>query len=245
MLVGVSTLLVGCAPSSAVQPPSGGGSARLTARPAAPTSTITPGTWPLTVGVPNDGSLIVPASYDATKPTPLVVAFAGAGGTPSSSIALLGAYAAARGFLLLTVGARGLTWDVISFKYSYDVTFIDSALKSTYQRCNVDTTRTALVGFSDGATYALGLGLDNGDIFPRIVAFSPGYVPASDSPNVGHPEFFISHGKQDPVLNIDGASRTIVPALQRQGYVVTYVEFDGVHEVPSAISSQAMTWLLR
>lgn len=87
--------------------------------------------------------------------------------------------------------------------------------------------------------------MTNGDLFKRVVANSPGLVPRSDSPEVGKPQFFLSHGRQDAVLGIDGASRVIVPALQDAGYAVTYVEFDGGHTVPAAIAAQAIDWMLK
>lgn len=38
----------------------------------------------------------------------------------------------------------------------------------------LDLKHTAMIGFSDGATYALSAGLPLGRIFNRIIAFSPG-----------------------------------------------------------------------
>lgn len=38
----------------------------------------------------------------------------------------------------------------------------------------IDLKHTAMVGFSDGATYALSAGLPLARIFNRIIAFSPG-----------------------------------------------------------------------
>ena len=188
--------------------------------------------------------LLVPSSYTPTRPAPLVLALHGAGGGPSSQVNLLGGLAQSRGFLLLAVGARGLTWDVLTSRFSYDVTFIDGALKWALERAAVDPARSAVAGFSDGATYALGLGLANGDLFSHIVAFSPGFIPRSDSAAVGKPRVFDSHGTQDTVLGIDNASRKIVPALRERGHEVTYVEFQGGHTVPSEVAAQAVQWFL-
>lgn len=129
----------------------------------------------------------MPPGYDPSKPTPLVVAFHGAGSGPQSSISLFGPYAANQGFLLLAVGSRGLTWDALTFRYSYDVTFVDGALKSTFERCNVNPAKVILAGFSDGATYVLGLALANGDLVTRAVALSPAFIAESESPPVGSP----------------------------------------------------------
>lgn len=120
----------------------------------------------------------------------------------------------------------------------------DGALRWAFDRCNVDPARVTVGGFSDGASYALGIGLGNGDLFSRVIAFSPGFVPHSDVDTQGKPRVFVSHGRQDPVLDIDGASRVIVPDLKSHGYDVTYVEFDGGHAAPAPVINQAMDWML-
>lgn len=45
----------------------------------------------------------------------------------------------------------------------------------------VDTTRLGVGGFSDGASYALSLGLTNGDLFTHVIAFSPGALYPKES----------------------------------------------------------------
>ncbi len=222
----------------------GGGSSRLTARPGTPTLSITPGSYPITDARPLDGTLVVPSSYSPNKPMPLLVGLHGAGGLASGQVSLLGGLAELNGFLLLAIGARGITWDVFSSKFSSDVQFIDSALKWAFQRCNVDASRVGIEGFSDGASYTLAMALTNGDLFSRAIAFSPGYVPDSDSPLVGKPSFFDSHGTEDTVLRIDSASRLIVSTLKAKGYAVTYQEFTGGHQVPAGIAAQAMSWFM-
>ncbi len=222
----------------------GGGSARLTARPGTPSTTVAPGSTSITAGTPTDGVLVVPSSYTPSQPMPLVLGLHGAAGTAAGQVNLLGALAESQGFVLLAVGARGITWDVISSRFSYDVAFIDDALAWAFERCAVDPTRIAVEGFSDGASYALGLGLANGDLFTRIIAFSPGFIPRSDSPAVGKPRVFDSHGTQDTVLRIDNASRRIVPMLRDRGHDVTYVEFNGGHGAPPEIVTQAIEWLV-
>ena len=238
-----SAAVLGCTTQGPDSAPSGG-SARLTARPTTPSTTVAPGKWLFNPDNSNDGNLVVPSGYDPAHPAPLVVALKGAGVLPEGPVQLLGPSAESRGFLLLSPGTRGLTWDVITSRFSYDVTFIDSMLKWTFDRCAVDPARIILQGFSDGATYALGLGLANGDLFTRIVANSGSYIPGSDSPPVGKPLFFVSHGKQDQVLPIDGASRDFVPALRKRGYTVDYTEFDGGHAIPPAILTQTVDWFL-
>ena len=100
-----------------------------------------------------------------------------------------------------------------------------------FAHADVDAKRVGIGGFSDGASYALSLGLANGDLFSRIFAFSPGFI--REATPVGKPVIDVFHGTRDRILPIDATSRRIVPRLRRQGYDVTYVEFDGPHTVLS------------
>ena len=144
------------------------------------------------------------------------------------------------GLVLMAPDARGSTWDAIGGMLSWDVAFIDRALTSAFSRVRVDPTRVRIIGFSDGATYSLTLGIINGDLFSRIVAFSPGFVVSRTA--TGKPKMFITHGTSDTVLPIDQTSRVIVPALRNAGYDVEYHEFDGGHAVPADLLPEAVAW---
>jgi phospholipase/carboxylesterase len=173
---------------------------------------------------------------------PLMVALHGGGGDASGPIAFLGPYAEAHGFLLLAPESRGSTWDGIVGPFGPDVATIEVLLELTFDRCAVDLTRVAIEGFSDGAGEALGLGLANGDFFRWIIAFSPGIVAPSESPDVGLPRIFLSHGRQDPIIPFTTSDELIVPYLQQLGYNVTFVPYDGVHAVTPEVALEAVTW---
>ena len=126
--------------------------------------------------------------------------------------------------------------------FGADVAFIDQALAWTFERYAIDPDSIGVAGFSDGASYALSLGLANGDLFGRVMAFSPGFV--APAPLQGRPRLFISHGTADTVLPIDQCSRRIVPLLRQASYDVTYQEFDGPHTVPPEIAQAAVAWFL-
>jgi predicted esterase len=145
--------------------------------------------------------------------------------------------------ILVAPQSRGSTWDVIMSDYGPDVTYIDQALSKTFGRYAVDPARVAVGGFSDGASYALSLGLINGDLFTHVIAFSPGFM--APTRQQGKPLIYISHGTRDEVLPIDRCSRRIVPQLQRLGYEVNYHEFDGPHTVPGDITREAVGWFTR
>jgi phospholipase/carboxylesterase len=134
-------------------------------------------------------------------------------------------------------------WDVIARgRYGPDLALVEAALDHAFARCAVDPTRLAVGGFSDGASYALALGLNNGDLFSHVLAFSPGF--AGPGTRRGRPQVFISHGTRDPILPIDQCSRSIVRQLRAQGYPLLYREFDGEHVIPPEVARAAVDWFI-
>lgn len=213
---------------------------QLTARPQAPSESGPTGLQPLGLDGNRDGLLRVPASYQRRRPAPLVLMLHGAGGSAQGGLRPLEGLADDAGVILLAVDSRRQTWDVIVGGYGPDVAFIDRALEQTFARYAIDPARVAVGGFSDGASYALSLGITNGDLFTHVLAFSPGFAwPGGQE---GAPRMFVSHGTQDNVLPIDACSRKIVPRIERAGYEVRYVEFDGGHTVPPSIAEEALGW---
>jgi phospholipase/carboxylesterase len=230
---GTVSCLGGIAPVSAAGPP------RLTARPAPPTSGVAPGEHSLGSRGNRDGILYVPKGHDSTVAAPLAVMLHGAGNS-SKGMTFTFALADEFGVIIIAPDSRQLTWDVVRGTWGADVEFIDQALRQTFAQCAVDPARIAVGGFSDGASYALSLGMANGDLFNHVMAFSPGFIAAA--PPVSKPKIFISHGRQDRILLIDTTSRLIVPQLTALGYDVHYQEFDGPHAVPPAIAHDAFEW---
>ncbi len=213
------------------------GDGRLRARPSAGTRTSASGTAALGLDPNRDAILHIPANA-AAGPLPLLVLLHGAGGTGDRQLKRLTAAIDTTGVVVLAPDSRGSSWDAIRGGFGRDVAFIDRALARVFETVAVDPARIAVGGFSDGATYALSLGLANGNLFRRVVAFSPGFVV--DAPPQGKPRVFVSHGTSDNILPIDRCSRVIVPGLKRRGYDVTYREFAGGHEVPPAIAEEGL-----
>lgn len=215
---------------------------RLTARPPhRPRSDFTAGLERLKVDGGTGGLLYVPACVPPERPAPLVLLFHGAGATAQHGLNLLIDQADDAGPVLLAPNSQGRTWDLLLGGYGPDVARVDQALAETLQRLPVDPTRLAIGGFSDGASYAVSLGLTNGDLFSHVLAFSPGF--AAPARRRGRPHVFVSHGTRDRVLPIDTCSRRLVPELRQAGYYVRYREFDGGHAVPAAIARDAVGWL--
>ncbi len=202
-----------------------------------------PGTHRLGLDDPRDALLYVPNGHDPARPAPLVVMFHGAGGVAGHAVPLLQGHADRHGILLLAPDSRARdTWDIIHGGYGPDIRFLERALQHVFQNFAVDPARTAVGGFSDGASYALCVGLMNGDIFRYILAFSPGFEAASH--RNGMPRIFISHGVRDEVLPIDLCGRRLARELSGAGYDMDYREFDGGHVVPPEMVDAAVSRLL-
>jgi predicted esterase len=88
----------------------------------------------------------------------------------------------------------------------------------------------------------LTLGVANGELFPAIMALSPGGIVGRGQ--VGAPRIFVSHGTLDDVLPIARAGDAVVRKLREAGYRVTYRRFRGGHEASRATSAAAIRWFL-
>jgi phospholipase/carboxylesterase len=213
----------------------------LSARPGTPTLAGAEGFHPLGLGGQRDGILYLP-SQATEREHPLIILLHGSGADARDMIGIFQRPAQENDCALLVPEARQYTWDVLLKGLGPDVRFIDTALEHTFARCRIDTSRMAIAGFSDGASYALTVGITNGTLFTHIIAFSPGFMAPPHHEDA--PKIFISHGVRDEVLPITMCSRKIVPQLKDRDYDVTYHEFPDGHQVPAPIASEAMRWFL-
>jgi len=217
--------------------------ARLAARPGTPTRSPVKGSvQDLGLGSARDGYLYVPERYVEDVAMPLFVALHGAGGQ-GRDWQSYPVRADAHGFAILAPDSRGRTWDIVTGSFGPDVRFLDDALAHTFDRVRVDPARIVLGGFSDGASYALSLGVANGDLFSHLIAYSPGFM-SPGRPLTGRPPIFVSHGRQDSILPFAYTRDNLVPSLERSGYDVTFHPFEGDHGVPSDVSETALSWFL-
>ncbi|MGZ5445444.1 MAG: alpha/beta hydrolase [Thermoanaerobaculia bacterium] len=219
--------LTGCAGVERAESPSMDG--RLKARPRSAERTAARLTEPW---------LYVPRNVK--EPAPLLIALHGARGRGAGALESMRGSADRAGAILMAPDSYGRTWDLIVGDIGRDVERIDAQLERVFDAWAISKERIAVSGFSDGASYALTLGVANGDLFTHVIAFSPGFL-AAPSQN-GTPRIFISHGTRDEILPIDRCSRRLAPTLQGAGYEVEYREFDGGHTVPAEIAQAAMDW---
>jgi predicted esterase len=209
---------------------------RLAAKPTGAARTLPPGLHDLPIPGARSAQLLVPPSVAGRPLAPLVLGFHGATFDIASVIGGFRTFAERHGFLLLAIKSKGETWDLSRPPGGPDAAHADAALAAAFAAGGVDPARIACMGFSDGAGYALSLGLLNGDLFSEVIGFSTGALKLVRA--YGRPKVFMTHGTHDSVLPIANA-RSIASTLEKAGYEVTFRTFAGGHQVDPALADAA------
>lgn len=164
--------------------------------------------------------------------------------TPDSSEGerLLGAACAEGRVVLVCPVSVGARWDLRAGRAQGDLAAVSALLDTVLGQVSLTGGVVGLAGFGDGASFALALGLANGDVIDAVIAFAPGF--ARPPQHIGRPAVLLAHGADDTVLPI-ACSRQIVAGLEARALTASLVEFPGGHEVPSWVASTAVEWLLR
>jgi len=197
------------------------------------------------LGPMRDGYLYVPASYRYTAPSALMLMLHGSGGHAHHGVEILQGLADEAGIILVAPTSKFYSWCEMPHGPVLDARTVNMTLEHVFARYAVDPTRITATGFSDGASYAINLGLTNGDLFQHIIAFSPRFVPTEPTETRNNPHMFISHGMRDEVTPISTCVQRIVAPLEHAGVDVEYAEFEAGHRIPPSVAQQAIEWLTR
>jgi predicted esterase len=230
-------LMAGCAPGASAAAPGS-----LKARPGSATAKLPSGVTELA-----HGAFVYRPASAGEGPLPLIVMLHGAGGRAEPFLETFRQQADREQILLLSLQSARMTWDMIAdmseqrrsgrrseLRFGEDVRRIDAVLGELFSRAEVDPKRVALAGFSDGASYALSLGMANPDLFAGVIALSPGFF--HPPPTVRREQrLFIAHGRRDQVLPFANAER-IAAMLEQARVKLRFQPFDGPH----VISRQAL-----
>lgn len=198
---------------------------------------------PISLGLDRQRDAILYVPESARAPAPLLMFLHGATQSADDMAWYLEKAPDETGVAILAPNSRDTTWDAITDSFGPDVEFLNRALARVFELVTVDASRLSIGGFSDGATYAIALGLINGDLFKRVLGCSPGFL--IDGVTQGKPTFFISHGTQDNILPIDRCGRQVAHDLQSRGYEVTFREFQGRHEIPGDVMREGLRWVAK
>lgn len=205
-------------------------------------ATLPPGRHRLGIAGERDAVLYVPEGLRPDAPVPLWIMFHGAGGFPEKVLPFIEPHADAHKFLVLAPHSTFPTWDIVIGGNGPDLERLHQALAAVGTRYAIHRDRLAFAGFSDGASYALSIGITNGDIASHVIALSGGFM--SVFMQEGTPKVFIAHGSGDEQLPVQTSGRTNAAKLKAAGYDVEYVEFDGPHAIQPAIVGEAIRFFL-
>ena len=222
---------------------------RLSFVPAEPSEgPLPPGRNLLGIAGERDAILFVPTGLEThetrgiSAPVPLFVMFHGAGGFPEKVLPFIEEHAERDKFLVLAPHSMLPTWDIVIGGSGPDLERLHRALTVVTSRYRIDRDRLAFAGFSDGASYALSIGITNGDIASHVIAMSGGFM--SVFTQEGTPKVFIAHGLRDEQLPIETSGRANAAKLKSAGYEVQYIEFNGLHAIQPAIVGKAVQFFL-
>lgn len=180
----------------------------------------------------------------AASPAPVIVLLHGAGGNARSFLNEFMREADARGFVLLSVQSAGRTWALRKpSEKEADVVNIKAAIQSLASTAPVNLKRVTAMGFSDGASYALSVGMAYPRMFRSIVAFSPGYAFAPTRLDTGQ-RIFIAHSRRDRVLPAEN-TREMVKGLESAGFKPEVHWFNGGHEIDPKLKQAGIDFALR
>jgi predicted esterase len=135
------------------------------------------------------------------------------------------------------------TWDIVVGGNGPDLERLDKALSEVASRFSIDPSHLGFAGFSDGGSYALSVGVTNGDVVSHVIAFSAGFMSVLQQN--GTPRIFIAHGLEDEQLPIETSAHPHVTKLKAAGYDVTPFEFRGKHRIEPPVVALAIDFFLK
>ena len=200
------------------------------------------------------GFIYRPASLPP-GPRPLLVLLHGHSHDHHQFIRMFEPWADHCGAIIFAPRAERITWDII-FRarnlqtrrsapatapktFGADAKRLDAELRDLFASAPFDPSRVVVLGFSDGASYALSLGLANPELFKWVVALSPGFALWPDQ--VAHAQrVFVAHGKSDRKLDFANTRDGIVAPLRKANVQVEFREFDGDHIMVAPIIRDAL-----
>lgn len=192
--------------------------------------------------------LLVPAPLEPERAYPLVTVLHGAGRQDELLATAYAPEAAERRALFLIPRSHHPTWDLLVGEEPHDLDFLAWAYAWIYERYRIDPARQSLVGYSDGASYALALALSNPRTFTAVAGWAAGFV-VMDTAVVGaddpKPRVLLEHGTLDPVFPFEQIAVRNRLVLERLGYPVELrVDEGGVHWPSREFQTAALDFLL-
>ena len=190
--------------------------------------------------------VVTPPAIEPGRAYPLVVVLHGAG--RQDEMIVKGLQAERTEAIFVVPRSLGMTWDLIEGTDAPDLRFLDGVLHSLYRRYRIDPAKRALAGYSDGASYALAIGLSNPRTFAAVMAWAAGFL-AIDTPNLKpddpKPRVLLEYGTHDQLFPFERVAVPMREVLERMGYPLEFrVDEGGIHWPRREFLSDALAWFL-
>lgn len=190
--------------------------------------------------------LLTPDEIDPERIYPLVTVLHGAGRQDEQLMKAYRDEPERRQALFLIPRSLNATWDLICSEDRPDLDFLEYAYDLIYRRYPVDPERQALLGYSDGASYALSIGLSNPSIFSAVMGWAAGFCTVDSTfveTDDRKAQILLEYGTDDPVFSFQQIALPMRDALERAGYRVEFRVHEGGRHRPSrSFQSETLDW---
>jgi predicted esterase len=201
-------------------------------------------------------ALFTPDEIDPERRYPLLAVLHGAGRTDEPLIKLYRDEAQRRQALVLIPRSAGMTWDLIEHAVEGaagrthvgrpDLDFLEYAYDLVFRRYPIDFARLGLLGYSDGASYALSLALSNPELFRAVMAWAAGFVVIEEeaaAPGTPRPAVLVEYGTHDELFPFEQVALPMRTQLEAFGCAVTFrVDEGGRHWPSGEFQDAALDW---
>jgi predicted esterase len=190
--------------------------------------------------------LLTPEEIDPELRYPLITVFHGAGRQDEMLVKACRDEPEKRQAFFLVPRSVEPTWDLIAGTGETDLEFLEYAWDLIYRRYPVDEKRQALLGYSDGASYALSMALSNPGFFDAALCWAAGFVVVDRSAldDQGRkPRLYLEYGTHDPLFPFEQIALPMRENLLAAGYEVEFsVDEGGRHWPSGTFQGEALDW---
>jgi len=190
--------------------------------------------------------LLTPSEIDPAKKYPLFTVLHGAGRQNEMLVKACRDEPDRRNAFFLVPRSVEPTWDLIVGGERSDLDFLEYAYDLIYRRYPIDEERQVLIGYSDGASYALSVAVSNPRIFEAALCWAAGFVMFDGtgvSPEDRKPEIYLEYGTHDELFPFERIALPMKENLTRAGYPVEFsVDEGGRHWPSGSFQPEALDW---
>jgi predicted peptidase len=190
--------------------------------------------------------LLTPSEIDPAKRYPLITVLHGAGRQDEMLVKACRDEPEKRDALFLVPRSLLPTWDLIASPERPDLDFLEYAYDLIYRRYPVDAGRQALLGYSDGASYALSVGLSNPHLFRAVMGWAAGFIALDPTFNLDadrKPAVLLEYGTHDQLFPFERVAVPMRENLRKAGYTVEFrVDQGGKHWPSADFLPEALDW---